>query len=239
MAGMGTIVNVCAIIFGGFFGIKAGKLFSEKMQQNILHVCGIMTLFLGIGDVMSKMLVIKDGTISTQGTMMMIASLLIGTVIGTALKLSERVEQFGRWLKNRTHNEKDSSFVNAFVTASFTVCIGAMAIVGSIEDGIYANHAILYTKAVLDCIIVAAMAASLGPGAIFAALPVGILQGTITILARFAVPLLNDAAMSNLSYVGSIMIACVGINLLRPDTVDVADMLPGLLVAIVWAFLPL
>lgn len=128
--------------------------------------------------------------------------------------------------------------MNAFVTASLTVCIGAMAIVGSIEDGIYANHEILFTKSFLDFVIIIAMAAALGIGTAFSAIPVAILQGGVTILARLAAPVMTDQAMNNLSLVGAVLITSVGINLLFPKKVSVANLLPSLIFAVVFAFIP-
>lgn len=128
--------------------------------------------------------------------------------------------------------------MNAFVTASLTVCIGAMAIVGSIEDGIYANHEILFTKSFLDFVIIIAMTAALGIGTAFSAIPVAILQGGVTILARLAAPVMTDQAMNNLSLVGAVLITSVGINLLFPKKVSVANLLPSLIFAVVFAFIP-
>jgi len=232
-------VNMSAIVLGGILGRLCGNLLSAKARDGILVTCGVMTFFLGAGGTMAQMLKIENGLLSAQGSMMMIFSLLIGIVIGEALNIDGKLVTFGEWLRKRTGNADNTGFVNAFVTASLTVCIGAMAIIGSIEDGIYANHTILFTKAILDFIIIFAMAAAMGPGAIFSAIPVGILQGTVTLLASVAAPVMTNAAMANLSYVGNILIACVGINLLFPNKIPVANMLPGLIVAIVWAFLPL
>ena len=237
MPGLGTIANVAAIVAGGLLGCGAGKLFTEKMRDTLLAVCGVMVCFLGIGGTLSQMLVIRDGALSATGTMMMVFSLLLGTIAGSLLDIEKRVEQFGIWLRNRTGNEKDRAFVNAFVSASLTVCIGAMAVIGSIEDGVYGNHAVLFMKAILDFSIIVAMEAAMGAGTIFSAIPVGIVQGLITLLARLAAPYLSDAAMGNLSYVGDILITCVGINLLFPKKVNVANMLPSLVIAILWAYL--
>lgn len=237
MPGLGTIVNVCAIAAGGILGCGAGKLFSDKLRETLLSVCGLMVCFLGIGGTLSKMLVIQDGALSATGTMMMVFSLLIGTIIGSLLDIDRRVEALGVWLRNRTGNAKDPAFVSAFVSASLTVCVGAMAVIGSIEDGVYANHAVLFMKAILDFSIIVAMAAAMGPGTIFSAIPVGVVQGAITALARLAAPYLTDAAMGNLSYVGNILITCVGINLLFPGKIRVANLLPSLIIAILWAYL--
>ena len=121
-------------------------------------------------------------------------------------------------------------------TYSLTVSIGAMAIVGSIQDGIYGDHSTLALKAILDMVIICVMSASLGKGCLFAALPVGILQGAVTLLARAIQPVMTDAALANLSLTGSILIFCVGINLLWEKKLKVANMLPSLVIAVLCAF---
>ena len=128
--------------------------------------------------------------------------------------------------------------MNGFVTASLTVSIGAMAIVGSIQDGIFGDWSILATKAVLDLIIVLVMTCSMGKGCIFSAIPVGVFQGVMTLLASLVAPLMAPAAMANLSTVGSVLIFCVGLNLIREEQLRVANMLPAIVLAVAAAFLP-
>ena len=128
--------------------------------------------------------------------------------------------------------------MDAFVTASLTVCIGAMAVVGAIRDGISGDYSILAAKAILDMIIIFVMTASMGKGCIFSAIPVGIFQGVLTLLARLIEPLMTEAALANLSFVGSVLIFCVGLNLVWGKRVKVANLLPAMLFAILWAFLP-
>ena len=238
MPGLGTIVDALAIVAGALIGRFAGKALPDRVQKTLLSACGVMTLFIGIGGVMQHMLVVTQSGIKTQGTMMMILSLIAGSVLGGIIDLEGKLEKFGVYLKEKSGNADDASFVNAFVTASLTVCIGAMAIVGSIEDGIYADHSILFTKSILDFVIIIAMASALGIGTAFSAIPVAVLQGVVTLLARLAAPLMTNQTMSNLSYVGAALITCVGINLIFPRKVSVANMLPSLIFAVILAFIP-
>ena len=129
--------------------------------------------------------------------------------------------------------------MDAFVTASLTVCIGAMAIVGSIQDGIVGDYSILATKAVLDLIIIMVMTCSMGRGCVFSAIPVAVFQGSITALAGLVKPLMTDAALGNLSLVGNVLIFCVGVNLVWGKKIRVANLLPAVVVAVIAAFLPL
>ena len=180
---------------------------------------------------------ISDGSLSTSGTMMMVISLALGAVVGELLDIEEKFNTFGEWLKVKTGNARDKNFVNAFVTASLTVCIGAMAVIGSIQDGMYGDHSILFAKAVMDFIIVLVMSASMGKGCAFSAIPVAVVQGCMTALARLLQPLMTDAAMTNLSLVGSVLIFAVGVNLLWGKKVRVANLLPALVVAVVMAYI--
>jgi uncharacterized membrane protein YqgA involved in biofilm formation len=204
-----------------------------------MHGAAICVIFLGIGGCLAEMLVITDDGITTQGTMMMIICFAVGGLIGEALKIEQRIEHFGEWLKIKTKSQGDSSFVDAFVVASVTVCVGAMAVVGALTDGLTGDYSILMAKALLDFIIIMIMTASMGKGCAFSAIPVAIFQGTITLLARFVEPLMTDAALSNLSLTGSMLIFCIGINLLWGHKVSVANLLPTIFLAVGWAFLPI
>ena len=160
-----------------------------------------------------------------------------GGLLGELADLDGRSEKLGIWLRHKTGNDADSEFVEGFVSASLVVCVGAMAVVGSIEDGLTGDYSILAAKAVMDMVVIFVMTASLGRGCIFSAIPVGVIQGTITLLAVLAKPLFTDAAMANLSLTGSVLIFCVGVNLIWGKKFRVANMLPALVFAVAWAFL--
>ena len=159
MAGLGTLINVAGILAGGFLGLMFGKRMEKRYQDSLMMANGICVLFLGIAGTMEKMLAVKDGVLKSGGTMMMIGSLAVGALVGEWLNIEKHMEEFGVWLKIRTKSEKDTGFVDGFVTASLTVCIGAMAVVGSIQDGIYGDYSVLTAKAVLDLIIILVMTA--------------------------------------------------------------------------------
>ena len=122
MIGLGTIVNSAAIALGGIAGTVVGKRFSEKTQQSILSACGILVIFLGVSGTLQQMFTINSGKISTGGTMMMLASVILGTLAGSLIDIGKRIETFGQWLKRKTGNDNDTKFVSAFVSASLTVC---------------------------------------------------------------------------------------------------------------------
>lgn len=241
MPGLGTIINVAAIFAAGIMGMLFGARIPGRLQESMIICSGIGTIFIAVSGAMEKMLVLSEEGLTSRGSMMLILCLTLGTITGELLQLDERLEKFGEWLKKKTGNAGDNSFVHAFVTASLTVSIGAMAIVGSIQDGISLDPSTLIAKSVLDFFIILIMTAALGKGAMFSAVPVGLLQGSMTLLSRLISPVFlgNPAALSNLSLTGSVLIFCVGVNLVWKRGIRVASMLPALVFSVLWAFLPL
>lgn len=238
MVGLGTIINSAAIIVGGVFGHLFGKILNERIQDSLQKASGICVLFIGIAGAMEGMLKLSGSSLSAGRSMLIVASLALGALVGEILNIEHGFERFGEWLKVKTGNAKDKSFVEGFVTASLTVCIGAMAVVGSIKDGISGDYSILVTKAILDLIIITVMTCSLGKGCAFSSIPVAAFQGLITALARLIKPLMTDGALANLSLIGSILIFCVGVNLVWDKRIKVANLLPSLVFAVAIAFLP-
>lgn len=238
MIGLGTIINGGSIIVGGVIGHFAGKLFKSDQHEALNKACGVSVLFIAIAGAMEGMLKISDGGISSGKSMLVVLCLALGTVIGELIGIEKGFENFGEWLKKKTGNGGDKSFVNAFVTASLTVSIGAMAIVGAIQDGLSGDFSTLAVKSVLDFIIIAVMTSSMGKGAAFSAIPVLVFEGSITLLARLVSPVMTDLAVSYLSLIGSVLIFCIGINLVFGKTLRVANMLPAVILAIAAAYIP-
>lgn len=238
MVGLGTLINTAAILAGGLLGALFGRFLTESAQDTLNKVCGVSTLFIAISGALEGMLQVEGSRLTSGGALLIIGCLAIGALIGEALGIEDAFERFGAWLKVKSGNSGDRGFVNAFVTASLTVCIGAMAIVGSIQDGLLGDWSILATKAVLDLIIIMVMSSSLGKGAVFSAIPVAILQGSVTALAGLLRPVMTETALGNLSLVGNILIFCVGINLVWGKKIKVANLLPAIVIAVIAAFLP-
>ena len=232
MIGLGTIINTAGIALGGAVGYFFGRFFKERLQQTLNMACGVSVLCIGVAGTMEGML--SGSGRSTSVTL----CLVLGGLIGESVNIEGFFERCGEWLKVKTGNGGDNRFTEGFVTASLTVCIGAMAVVGSIEDGIYGDPSVLITKAVLDLIIVLVMTCSMGIGCAFSAVPVAVLEGLMTLAARLLKPLMTEAALANLSLIGSILIFCVGVNLVFGKRIRVANMLPGLVIAVGAAFIP-
>ena len=233
--GIGVLANVLGIVGGGLLGLGCGRLISERFQKAIMMACAVAVIFLGLTGTVKEMLQIgADGGVTLVGTNCMLASLIGGAVIGEAIDLEDRMERFGHWLQQKTGSGGDTRFVEGFVTASLTVCIGAMAVIGSINDRLLSDPSVLFAKTVIDAVIVIIMTSALGKGCIFSAISVGIFQGIIFLLAGFLEPIMTPAALKSLSAVGNILIFCVGTNLFGLPHVRIANLLPALVIAVVW-----
>lgn len=231
MIGIGTIVNVAAIVVGGLIGLLFKGGLKEHYQEAIVKSLGLCTMFIGAAGALPGLLRVEDGALASapiRDTLGMILSMALGTLIGEWLDFDGKMERLGAWLKAKASRGEDSQFIQGFVTASLTVCIGAMAIVGSIQDGLSHDPSTLFTKSILDFLIIIIFASTYGKGAIFSALPVGVLQGGVTLCAGLLAPVFSAAVIANLSFLGSILIFCVGVNLAFGSKFRVANMLPAL-----------
>ncbi|MBE6590587.1 MAG: DUF554 domain-containing protein [Ruminococcaceae bacterium] len=239
MYGLGTVINAAAIVAGGLIGMLFGRFIGERHRDSLCKACGLSVIFIGAAGALKGMLSVVDGKVVYGGDFLMIGCLCLGALIGEIINIEGGFEKFGQWLKQKTHSTKDTRFIDGFVNASFTVCIGAMAIVGSINDGLYGDCTVLVTKAILDFIIIMIMAASMGKGAVFSAIPVAILQGGVTALSLLIKPIMTPTALLYLSVIGNILIFCVGINLVFGKKIKVANLLPSIILAVACAFIPI
>ncbi|MFQ8704422.1 MAG: DUF554 domain-containing protein [Thomasclavelia sp.] len=237
MIGLGTIINTCGVLIGGVCGLLFGSKIKQRYQDTLMNATGICVLFLGIIGALEKIFTINNETLVSGNTMMIISSLAIGSLIGEFLNIEAHFENFGEWLKRITKNTSDNAFVDGFVTTTLTICIGAMAIVGALQDGLIGDTSTLEAKAVLDAIIVLVMAASKGKGCIFAAISLFIFQGSITLFSSFIEPVMTPLAFDNLSIVGSILIFCVGINLIWEKKIKIANLLPAIVISVICAYI--
>lgn len=237
MFALGTIINTIAIALAGFLGSWFGHLLKDRHQSGLFLACGLAVLFLGISGSLEGLLTVVDGQITSQNSMLLVISLALGTLAGEVLHIEGWFERLGIWLREKSGNSQDSQFLDAFLTASLTVCIGAMAVLGAIQDGLTGDYRLLAVKSILDFVIILIMTSSLGKGAGFSAVPVFLFQGSITLLARLIEPLMTAQALANLSFIGSALIFCVGVNIIWDKKIRVANMLPAILLAVLWSYL--
>ena len=222
----GTLVNVIAIIAGALVGRYLGHLLPEKMRRTIMAGLGLAVIVIGM-----KL------ALQTEQPLIVIGSLLFGGIIGELLSIEARLENWGHRLQDRF---KDAGNVaEAFVTASLLYCIGAMAIMGSIQDGLGGEPTILYAKSALDAIASIALASTLGIGVIFSVIPVLVYQGAITLAAGSAQRFLTDAVISEMNAVGGLLILAIGLDILGIKRLPIGNLLPGIFVAaaLVWIFM--
>lgn len=228
MFGLGTIINTLFVIIGSILGLFFKKGLRENIQDILMKASGIAILFIGISGVLSYMLTIENGTIGTRGTMLLIFSMTLGSLTGELLNIEGKIERFGLRLRDFFHARGDSSFIDGFVNTSLIICIGAMAIVGAIEDGVHHDISTLTAKSVLDFVIVLVNASVYGKGVLCSAIPIFFYQGSITVLAAAAGSFVSDTLITQLSFIGAALIFCIGINTTFGKIFKVGNMLPAL-----------
>lgn len=232
---MGTLINVAAVIIGGILGNFINGSAIKKYEATLMHALGLCTLYIGISGTLAQMLKTgSDGTLQTSGTMLMIFSMILGTLIGEFFQIEVHLEHLGERIRKAVRASGEGRFVESFMANTLVICIGAMAIVGSLQDGLSGDFSMLAAKAALDFVITLIFASTMGIGAAFAAVPLGIYQGAITLLARFIAPFLSNALIADLSFIGSVLITGVGINLIFNKGIKLANMLPAMLIPVIW-----
>ncbi len=239
MIGLGTIVNCGTIALGATLGLLLKGGLPARFEKIILSALSLCAFFIGLGGALSQILVIDSSGISTQYTLLIVLCMALGAIIGEALDIERRLEGLGEWFKRRlpSGGANSSSFVEAFVTASLLFCVGAMSIVGSLEDGLNGNPSVLFAKSVMDGVAAVVFAASLGAGVYLSILTVLLYQGGITLLAGLIRPYLSDLLISQMSCIGSILIFAIGFNLLDSKKIKVGNLLPAMFLPILFLWL--
>ena len=233
--GLGTIVNVFAIIIGGAAGLVLRKVISKRITDTVLQGMGLAVLIIGISGALGAAFTIVDGKIQSNHILMMILALAIGAVIGELIQIEGKLESFGKFCERKIEKPGETStFAQGFVTATLVFCVGSMAIVGSLEDGINRNSDILIAKSTIDGITAMVFASTMGIGVLFSALTVGLYQGTITILSFFIAPYLSEIIIAQMSLVGSVLIMSIGLNLLQIAKIKVGNMLPAIFIPLIY-----
>lgn len=217
---LGVLINVCTVIVGSTLGLLFKKSISKKYSDAVMTGIGLCVILIGI-----------QGMLKGENILISIISMVIGTLIGTALDIDGKLNGAGDWLskKIRTKDEGKNSLAEGFVTASLVFCIGAMTILGSLDAGLKGDNTTLITKSILDLFSSMMLSASLGIGVIFAALFVFLFQGAIVLLAGFLEPFLDAAVIAEITCVGSIMIFGLGLNLSGISKIKVANYFPALI----------
>lgn len=221
---LGTIVNTAAVIIGAALGMLLKKGIPTRIAETLMKGLGLCTLFLGI-----------SGSLKGQNSLILIISMVVGTLIGEGLDLEDKINRLGKWLENKfkSKNGKTVSVAEGFVTASLLFCVGAMTIIGSLQSGLQGNHEMLFNKSMLDFVAAAIFASSLGIGVMFAAVFVFVYQGSITLLAQWIAPFLSDTVIAEMTCVGSVIIIGLGLNMLGVTKLKVMNFVPAIFIPII------
>ncbi|MDI3533957.1 MAG: uncharacterized protein PWQ82_322 [Thermosediminibacterales bacterium] len=222
---LGTIVNVLSIIAGSFVGIILKKGIPDRAKTTLMQVMGIVVLMIG-----------TSMALKTKNVLVVLISLVLGGITGEALNIEKKLNQTAELFEQKI-GEKSGDFAKAFVSASLVYCVGAMAILGSLESGLSGNHTTLYVKSVLDGITSIMFSSSMGIGVMFSAIPVFVYQGTITLGASIVKTFLNDDVIREMTATGGILILGIGLNILEIKNIRVANLLPAVFIAIITALI--
>lgn len=220
---IGTIVNVIAIIVGSFLGFLVKGRLPERFQNIVIQGISLAVLIIGLQMAFSVE--------STKGTLVVIFSLVIGGIIGEVLKIESKLEGFGEKIQSKFGSD-DGLFVQGFVQSSLIYCVGAMAIMGAIQDGLNNDPSILFTKSLLDGTASVAFSATFGIGVIFSSIPVLLYQGSISLLASWAQKILNQDVVAMMTATGGLLIMAIGLNMLLSAEIKIGNLLPSIFVAI-------
>lgn len=223
MPGIGTAANVAAIIIGSLLGLMIKKGLPQNWQETMLSGIALCIFVIGL-----KM------ACATNNIIVTVLSLAIGAVFGEAYGLEKRFNSLGDWVGKKVAGGKPSmakSITEGFVSSSLLFCIGAMAVVGSIQDGLAHDPTTLYAKATLDGIISVLLSANLGIGVMLSAVSVGLYQGGITVLAGVLEPYVTKAVLTEITAAGGVMIMAIGSNMLHVTAIRISNMLPGIIAA--------
>lgn len=237
MIGLGTIVNTLAIIAGGIAGTLVKKGLPERFKDIIIQAIGLAVIILGIaGTLQGIFLVTNQGKLDTQFLMLMIFSLVIGGILGEFIKIEDRLEKMGQWFQVKFSGTNET-FAKGFVTASLIYCVGSMAIVGSLQDGLARDPRILFSKSILDGVSAVIFSSTMGIGVAFSAVPIFIYQGGLTLMAGFLKPFLAELVITQISLVGSVLIMSIGLNVLGITKIKIGNLLPAVLVPVFYFFI--
>lgn len=236
MTGLGTLGNIGLVLLGSTIGILLKGGLKKRFQDTIMSALGLAVIFIGISGALQGIFVVEGAGLDTANIMLMIVALAVGAFIGEAIDIETRLDHVGEWLKKslKVKGEKGQGFVEGFVNSSLLFCIGAMAIIGSLEDGLSQDPSTLLAKGVIDGVVAIFFASTLGIGVFFSVLPVGIYQGLITFSASFIEPYLSERLIGNISFIGSVLIFGIGINMIFGKKIKCGNLLPAVLVPVVY-----
>jgi uncharacterized membrane protein YqgA involved in biofilm formation len=239
MVGLGTLVNMAAIVIGATIGIIIKGGLKQRFKDTVMNALGLAVMFIGISGALQGLFVVTEKGLETANVMLMIVSLALGAFVGEIINIEARLEHMGELIKKtlKVKGEKGQNFVEGFVNSSLLFCIGAMAIIGSLQDGLSGDASMLFAKGFIDGTVAIFFASTLGIGVFFSVIPLGIYQGIITLSAKYIEPFLSDQLITNISFIGSVLIFGIGINMIFGKKIKCGNLLPAVLVPVAYEFI--
>ena len=229
----GTLVNGAAIVAGGLAGLLAKKGIPTQLDNALHQAMGLAVIVIGLNGVVTNMVTAgTDGTLSSSGELLLVFSLVLGVLVGELLRIEDRLNGLSLLVEHKLHL---TGFAASFVSGTLIYCVGARAIIGSWNDGLRGDPGVLLVKSTLDGVSSIVLAATMGPGVIFSAIPVMVYQGAITLLAGLLEPVLQGELLRQICAVGYVLVACIGVNFMGSFHIKTANFLPALLVPPLWA----
>jgi uncharacterized membrane protein YqgA involved in biofilm formation len=219
---IGTLVNAAAIVAGGTVGQCLKKGIKDRYKTTIMQAISLSVILIGI-----------RSALKATDLLEVIVCMAVGGLLGEVLRIEDKIEALGAYAEKRFSRSGNGGFAKGFVTASLVFCVGSMAIVGALESGLSGNHDTLFAKSLLDGITSVVFASTFGSGVVFSALPVLVYQGTITMGASLLKPFLTPEVIAQMSGVGGLLIAAIGINMLEVTRIKVGNMLPAIFMPLV------
>lgn len=236
MPGTGTLINAGAVIVGSLLGLLMRKGIPQRFKDTIFQILGVVTLLIGVSGVLADMFhMTSTGHMEREDILLLIASLVIGGVLGELIGIERGFERLGEFARKKlSPRQGDDGFAAGFVGASVLFCVGAMSVVGALEDGLNGNPTTLIAKSILDGTMSVIFASIYGPGVLLSVLVILVYQGGITMLAGVLQPIATPEALSQMSMVGSALISCIGLNMLNLTRIRVANWLPATFIPILY-----
>ncbi len=220
---IGTLVNAAAIVAGGLVGLLLKKGITDRYKTIVMQAIGLSVILIGV-----------RSALHATDLLGVVVCMVIGSLLGEAVRIEDRIEALSAYAETHFSQSANGGFSEGLVTASLVFCVGSMAIVGSLESGLTGNHATLFAKSVLDGVTSVVFAATFGSGVIFSAVPVLIYQGSITLGASMLKPYLTAGVIAQMSGVGGLLIAAIGINMLGMSHIRVGNMLPAIFLPLIY-----
>lgn len=232
---LGTIVNAIAVVAGSLVGLMAKKGIPAHLEDALHKAMGLAVIVIGLNGVITNMVSVKpDGSLSSAGELLLVFALVIGVVAGELMRIDDRLNGLAGLVERKFHL---TGFAASFVSGTLIFCVGAMTIIGALNDGLRGDSSVLFVKSTLDGISSIVLAATMGPGVLFSAIPILVYQGAISLLAGVLEPFLQGELLRQICAVGYVMVACIGINFMGSYKIKTANFLPALLVPPLWALI--